>query len=135
MELLFSSLWLAVMAWLIARAARQRGLLPRLCRAAVLPADHAPHISVIIPARDEEANIGTCLRSLLAQDYPDDRLHVVVVDDHSADRTAAIVEGLARTHPRIRLIRSPPLPPHWIGKAHACAIGARAAAPRSRRHR
>jgi len=119
------------MAWLIARAARQRGLLPRLCRAAVLPADHAPHISVIIPARDEEANIGTCLRSLLAQDYPDDRLHVVVVDDHSADRTAAIVEGLARTHPRIRLIRSPPLPPHWTGKAHACAIGARAAAPES----
>jgi chlorobactene glucosyltransferase len=127
-ELLFSSLWLAVIAWLIARAVQQRGLLPRLDRAALLPADRAPHISVIIPARDEEANIGTCLRSLLAQDYPDDRLDVVVVDDHSADRTAAIVEDMARTHPRIRLIRSPPLPPRWIGKTHACAIGARAAA-------
>ena len=131
MELLFSSLWLAVITWLIAKAVQQRGLLPRLDRATLPLLDSAPHISVIIPARDEEANIGACLGSLLAQDYPDDRLHVVVVDDHSADRTAAIVEDLARTHPRIALIRSPPLPPRWIGKAHACAIGARAAAPES----
>src|SRR5262249_10375985 len=130
-EFWFSSLWLAVMAWLIARAVQRRGLLPRLDRAALLPADHAPHISVIVPARDEETNIGACLRSLLAQDYPDDRLHTVVVDDHSADRTAAIVEGLARTHPQITLIRAPPLPPRGIGKAHACAIGARSAAPES----
>ena len=130
-ELLFSSLWLAIMAWLIARAVQQRGLLPRLDRAVSPPAERAPHITVVVPARDEEANIGTCLGSLLAQDYPDERLHVVVVDDHSADRTAAIVEDLARTHPRIALIRSPPLPPRWIGKAHACAIGARAAAPES----
>jgi chlorobactene glucosyltransferase len=119
------------MAWLIARAVQQRGLLPRLDRAALLPVDSAPHISVVVPARDEEANIGTCLRSLLAQDYPDDRLHVVVVDDHSADRTASIVEELARRHPRIRLIRSPPLPPRWTGKAHACVVGAREAAPES----
>ena len=130
-ELLFSSLWLAVITWLIAKAVQQRGLLPRLDRATLPPLDSAPHISVIIPARDEEANIGACLGSLLAQDYPDDRLHVLVVDDHSADHTAAIVEGLARTHPRIALIRSPPLPPRWIGKAHACAIGARAAVPES----
>src|SRR5262249_45707286 len=104
---------------------------PRLDRAALLPANRAPHISVVVPARDEEANIGPCLRSLLAQDYPDDRLHVVVVDDHSADRTAAIVEGLAGAHPRITMIRSPRLPSRWVGKAHGCAIGATAAAPES----
>jgi chlorobactene glucosyltransferase len=119
------------MAWLIARAVTQRGCFPRIERASPPAGGEAPFITVIIPARDEEANIGTCLLSLLAQDYPDDRLHAVVVDDHSADRTAAIVEDLARARPRIRLIRSPPLPPHWIGKAHACAIGARAAAPES----
>src|SRR5262249_26549856 len=92
-ELLFSSLWLAVMAWLIARAVQQRGLLPRLDRAALLPADHAPHISVIVPARDEETNIGACLRSLLAQDYPDDPPHIGVVRHHPPDPTAATVAG------------------------------------------
>jgi chlorobactene glucosyltransferase len=115
------------MTWLIARAFQQRGLLPRLDRTAPPGRDSAPRIGVIIPARDEEANIGACLRSLLAQDYPQDRLHVVVVDDHSADATAAIVDDLARGHAHVTLLRSPPLPPRWTGKAHACAVGARAA--------
>jgi chlorobactene glucosyltransferase len=119
------------MAWLIARAIQQRGLLPRLDPASAPSADRAPRISVIVPARDEEANIGLCLHALLAQDYPHDRLRVVVVDDHSADATAAIVEDLARSHPQITLIRSPPLPLRWTGKTHACAVGARAATPDS----
>ncbi|MGO9049968.1 MAG: glycosyltransferase [Xanthobacteraceae bacterium] len=131
MELLFSCLWLVIVAWLIARAMQQRGLLPRLDRAPPPPVDRAPRITVIIPARDEEANIGACLQSLLAQDYPESRLRVLVVDDHSADSTAAIAENLARTHPRVALIRSPPLPQRWIGKSHACWIGARAAAAES----
>jgi chlorobactene glucosyltransferase len=126
-ELLFSSLWLAVMTWLIARACRQRGLLPRLERAAPPDPEGAPRISVIVPARDEEANIGACVACVLAQDYPRDRLRVLVVDDHSADATAAIVDDLARRHAHITLLRSPPLPPRWTGKAHACAVGARAA--------
>jgi chlorobactene glucosyltransferase len=119
------------MTWLIARAVQQRGLLPRLDPVALPSAGLAPRITVVVPARDEEANIGTCVRSLLAQDYADGCLHVVVVDDHSADSTAAIVEDLARSHPRVALIKSPPLPPRWTGKSHACAIGARAAAPDS----
>jgi chlorobactene glucosyltransferase len=119
------------MAWLIARAVQQRGLLSRLDPVALLSAGLAPRITVVVPARDEEANIGACVQSLLAQDYPDGRLQVVVVDDHSADSTAAIVEDLAHGHPRVALIRSPPLPPRWTGKSHACAIGARAAAPDS----
>ncbi len=52
---------------------------------------------MIVPARDEEANIGRCLNALIAQDYPTDHLKVMVVDDHSADATAAIVRGLAHT--------------------------------------
>lgn len=115
------------MTWLIARAFRQRGLLPRLERTSPPDPERAPRISVVVPARDEEANIGGCVGSLLAQDYPRDRLHVVVVDDHSADATAAIVRDLACGHARITLLLSPPLPPRWIGKAHACAVGARAA--------
>jgi chlorobactene glucosyltransferase len=126
-ELLFSSLWLAVTTWLIARAFRQRGLLARLERTSPPDPERAPRVSVVVPARDEEANISGCVGSLLAQDYPRDRLHVVVVDDHSADATAAIVRDLACGHARITLLPSPPLPPRWTGKAHACAVGARAA--------
>jgi chlorobactene glucosyltransferase len=126
-ELLVSSLWLAVMTWLIARAFQQRGLLPRLEPAAPPGGERAPRIGAVVPARDEAANIGACVASLLAQDYPHDRLQVVVVDDHSADATAAIVEDLARTHAQVTLVRSPPLPPRWTGKAHACAVGARVA--------
>jgi chlorobactene glucosyltransferase len=128
-ELLFSSLWLAIIAWLIARAVKQRGCLPRLERASPPIGDAAPRVTVIVPARDEEANIGHCLESLLGQDYPQERVSVLVIDDHSVDSTAAIVRSLAKRHPRIRLIASPALPPRWTGKSHACWIGARTAAP------
>jgi chlorobactene glucosyltransferase len=127
-ELLFSSAWLAIVSWLILRAINQRGLLPRLVSASPPSPAHAPHVAVIVPARDEEANIGTCLQSLLMQDYPESRLSIVVIDDHSADRTAAIVRGIAERDGRIALIQSPPLPPRWIGKSHACWIGARTVA-------
>src|SRR5258708_18837634 len=48
-------------------------------------------ISVQDPARNEENNIGACLKSLSLQSYPSDRYEVIVIDDHSTDRTAAIV--------------------------------------------
>lgn len=131
MELVFSSLWLAIVVWLILRAFNQRGLLPRLSAAPPPLADVAPPITVIIPARNEEANIERCLRSLLAQDYPANRLKVLVIDDHSADDTAAIVRAIATQHPQVSLISSPPLPPRWTGKSHACWVGARAATPES----
>ena len=131
MALVFSSLWLAIVVWLILRAVSQRGLLPRVVAAAPPLVEAAPHITVIIPARDEEVNIGRCLRSLLAQDYPADRLKVLVIDDHSADGTAAIVRAIAAGHPQVSLLSSPKLPPRWTGKSHACWIGARAAAPES----
>ena len=50
-------------------------------------------VTVIIPARNEEANIAACLSSISKQDYPKDLFEVIVVDDHSTDRTAAIVKG------------------------------------------
>lgn len=131
MDLVCSTLWLAIVIWLILRAIGQRGLLPRLSAASRLRADAAPHVTVIVPARDEAGNIGRCLGSLLAQDYPADRLRVVVIDDHSADDTAAIVRATAARHPQVALLSSPPLPPRWTGKSHACWIGARVAAPES----
>ena len=59
--------------------------------------DPLPLVSVLIPARDEERNIGRCLESLLRQDYP--RLEILVLDDESSDRTADIVAKLAAEHP------------------------------------
>ncbi|MBO0715797.1 MAG: glycosyltransferase [Rhizobiales bacterium] len=126
MDLLLSSIWLAVVIWLIARAFQQRNLLPRLEPAEPPPADRARQVAVIVPARDEAANIGRCLRSLVAQTYPVSRLRIVVIDDHSRDRTYAIASALAQTSPQLTVLRSPPLPPHWVGKSHACWIGARA---------
>lgn len=128
-EFLLSSAWLAIMAWLILRSARQRGLLPRLVSAAPPSADDAPPMTVIVPARDEAANIGPCLQALVTQDYPASRLRVLVVDDHSADDTAAIVRRVAGCHPQVSLIPAPPLPPRWVGKSHACWIGARGVEP------
>jgi chlorobactene glucosyltransferase len=130
-DFLISSAWLAVVTWLILRAINQRGLLPRVAIAPPPPAEQAPHIAVVVPARDEAGNICRCLNSLLAQDYPPSRFRVLVVDDHSTDDTAAIVRGIAASHPQLSLLASPPLPPRWTGKSHACWIGARAAAPGS----
>ena len=109
----------------------QAELLPRLVRSSPPPPENAPRIAVIVPARDEETNIGACLQSLVAQDYPASQLSVLVVDDHSADATAAIVRDLAARHRHIAVIQSPPLPPRWVGKSHACWIGARTVVPGS----
>jgi chlorobactene glucosyltransferase len=129
--LLFSCLWLAIVAWLIARAMNQRGLLPHLDNKLPPIAGLAPSIAVIVPARDEAANIGRCLQSILLQDYPAQWLKVLVVDDHSTDDTAAIVRQLAAHDSRVTLLASPPLPPHWTGKSHACWFGACCVDPES----
>jgi chlorobactene glucosyltransferase len=127
-DLILSSIWLAAVVWLITRALGQRNLLQQLEPAVPPPPDQAPAVTVIIPARDEAANIARCLSSLLAQTYPLARLNIVLVDDHSGDATLAIATGLAHDCPQLAVLRSPPLPPHWIGKSHACWIGARAIA-------
>jgi chlorobactene glucosyltransferase len=77
-----------------------------------------PLISVLIPARDEEANIKTCLESLQKQDYPN--FEVLVLDDNSSDGTANIVRRIAATDDRIQLLEGKPLPKGWAGKAYAC---------------
>jgi chlorobactene glucosyltransferase len=112
-------------AWLIFRAFNQRGLLEKLQTASV--PDTTPKLAAIVPTRDEESNIGPCLRALVAQDYPAARLNIIVVDDHSTDATVSVAESISLRHRQVAVIRSPPLPPHWIGKSHACWTGARAA--------
>jgi cellulose synthase/poly-beta-1,6-N-acetylglucosamine synthase-like glycosyltransferase len=59
-------------------------------------------VSIIVPARNEAANIETCLRAILNQEYPGHLMEVIVIDDHSEDETANIVKSIP--DPRIRLI-------------------------------
>ena len=81
-------------------------------------AEPAPLVSVLIPARDEEASIATCLLSLQRQDYPN--YEVLVLNDGSTDDTAVIVSKIATDDKRIQLINGEPLPKGWAGKPFAC---------------
>lgn len=84
-----------------------------------------PRVSVIVPARDEERNIGACVTSLLDQDYP--AFEVIVVDDGSTDATPRVLDELRRTHmhgTRLRVSRVEQLPEGWAGKTHALHTGA-----------
>ena len=75
------------------------------------PPNSAPFISVVVAAKDEADNIGSCLRSVLAQDYP--AFEVIVSNDRSEDDTRAIVERIAAEDPRVQLINIEHLPPGW----------------------
>ena len=75
-------------------------------------------VSVLIPARNEEANIGEAIRCVLASHGVE--LELLVLDDDSADRTADIIRALAVADPRVRLVEGPGLPPGWNGKQYAC---------------
>jgi len=112
-------LWILALMGLVDNQEKE----PRVLASPVPPAqaDALPPVSVIIPARDEEARVGACLEAVLAQDYP--RFEVLLVDDRSSDRTAEIVEAMARQDARLRLIRGEPLPPGWAGKCHAIHQG------------
>ena len=79
-----------------------------------------PRVSVLVPARDEAANIAACVRGLLAQDDMVDE--VIVCDDGSTDETAAIVLALAARpeNGRLRLLNGTACPPGWRGKNWAC---------------
>ena len=58
-------------------------------------------ITVIIPARNEEENIASCLDSICNQSYPSNLFEVLVVDDHSTDNTAAIVKSYERKNVKL----------------------------------
>lgn len=80
-----------------------------------------PLVSVIIPARNEEACLGACLESLVSQSGIG--FEILVVDDHSTDRTGKIACSFAG----VRVIEAGPLPEGWTGKNNAVACGARQA--------
>ncbi len=81
---------------------------------------HKVLISVIIPFRNEEINIKGLLKDLVNQDYPDDLLEVILVNDHSQDLTTQIIEPFCRNHKNFRLIH---LQENCYGKKQAIESG------------
>ncbi len=83
-----------------------------------------PTLTVIVPARNEAADIRECLESLVRQDYGG--LQVVAVNDRSTDATGAMMDALAAEWPgRLRVVHVTELPAEWLGKTHAMAFAAR----------
>jgi len=77
-----------------------------------------PSLSVLIPVRNEEKNIGTLLGSLALLPY--ENAEIIVYDDGSTDSTAEVVSACARIDGRLRCISGDELPEGWTGKNHAC---------------
>jgi chlorobactene glucosyltransferase len=85
-----------------------------------------PPVSVIVPARDEAANIEACLGSLVRSRYPD--FEVIVVDDASEDGTGDLARSVGQGNAcRLAVLDGAPLPAGWLGKPWACWQGALAA--------
>jgi glycosyltransferase involved in cell wall biosynthesis len=84
-----------------------------------------PAVSILIPARNEAAAIGSAVAHALTTSGVD--FEVVVMDDGSTDGTDAIVLAMAASDARVRLERAPALPGGWNGKQHACWALAHAA--------
>jgi len=79
-----------------------------------------PKVSVLVPARNEEKRLGSCLASLSSQDYPN--LELLVLDDHSEDQTSAVARahGFREENATRRLLHGDELPEGWTGKGWAC---------------
>lgn len=83
------------------------------------PSDAANlEVSIIVPARNEQASLADCLQSLITQDGV--TYEIIVIDDASTDRTRQIADGF----PTVRVIPAPPVPPGWTGKNNALVTGA-----------
>jgi chlorobactene glucosyltransferase len=78
-----------------------------------------PMVSILVPARNEEKNIGRCIQSLLAQDYP--YYEVLVLDDQSNDSTLVILKELAISQPKLKVLAGSVPPDDRSGKNWACS--------------
>jgi cellulose synthase/poly-beta-1,6-N-acetylglucosamine synthase-like glycosyltransferase len=123
--------WLAVLTlagflFTFLELAFASGKMPRLLDEPAELVD-APLVSVLVAARDEERGIADALQSLLRLDYP--RYEIIAVDDRSTDRTGPILDALAaQSKGTLRVVHVTELPDGWLGKNHAHAEAARAAA-------
>ncbi len=128
----------AVWLWHTGAAALGMRKVPDITRPEWDPKDEAPggaqewpRVSIIVPARDEEAMIGAAIESMLNLDYPGvdcKNYEVIAVDDRSEDRTGAILDEIAaRAGGRLKVVHVRELPAGWLGKTHAMHVASQAA--------
>jgi cellulose synthase/poly-beta-1,6-N-acetylglucosamine synthase-like glycosyltransferase len=116
---LIAALPWAFIALLAPLAMRRR---PIITEASPFPEHGWPHVSIIVPARNEAQNIGRCIAGLLGSTYPEKE--IIVVDDRSDDGTYEIVGAFVeRGHGEVALVSGQPLPSGWFGKNWACWQG------------
>jgi len=116
---LLAAPWLGLLLFLLLRVRLPRELPAR-------SPEHAPSVTVIVPARNEARNIETCVRSITAQRYPD--FDLVVVDDRSEDGTGALARALPPGGATaLRVLEGEDVPIGWLGKPWACHQGSRVA--------
>lgn len=96
--------------------------LPTLRNARLPGRSKWPKVSVIVPSRNEEESVEVATKTLLAQDYPD--FEIVAVNDRSSDATGRILDQLAASHERLRVVHLTDLPSGWLGKNNAMRQGA-----------
>lgn len=130
-EFVLCTSWTLALGWIYQAFAARRGMptIPDVTRNdpdAQLPHSDGPHLSVLLPACNEEATIQVTLRSLLQSTGI--RLQIIAVDDRSTDRTGAIMDELA-TEARscncphsLQVIHNRELPAGWLGKPHALSL-------------
>ena len=75
-------------------------------------------VSILIPARNEEANIGRCLYSLIDQSYKN--IEIIILDDDSTDYTFSIAKEISKKDKRIKIVKGMPIEKDWLGKNWAC---------------
>jgi cellulose synthase/poly-beta-1,6-N-acetylglucosamine synthase-like glycosyltransferase len=80
-------------------------------------------VSIIVAARDEEQHITFCLGSLLKQTYPREFMEIIVIDDHSSDRTGEFARACAAKFSKITVLDAPPVEPGQSPKKAALAAG------------
>jgi glycosyltransferase involved in cell wall biosynthesis len=94
-----------------------------LLKKRIMPmAEPLPHVTILIPAKDEGQRIARCLASALGQDYPE--FDVLAIDDRSGDETGKIMDEMAGADPRLKAIHITELPAGWTGKNYALHRGA-----------
>jgi len=122
--------WIVAVGWLgrFAEAAAGSRRVPNLwCPEFDRVPEGNPLVAVIVPARNEAANVSPCITSLLGQDYLNVR--IIAVNDRSTDRTGSILDQLAASDrtARLKVLHIGELPTEWLGKTHAMAVAAQEA--------
>ncbi len=87
---------------------------------------NAPMVSIIVPALNEADTVENAMKTLLALDYTP--LEIIAIDDRSTDGTGAILDRMALTHEKLKVVHVTELPKGWLGKNHALHVGAEASA-------